>query len=135
MAGIAIILLFLCIIFRFSVFCVLKIIKNEMSAIFLYLAIIFMCGASFYLSIKLGEINKTISISMLFMSLIIFFIFFIDTKISKKENIILFIFTFIMLIICSTATFLNYGYKMMGFGDIDYKYITIDKMAKESLPR
>lgn len=134
MAGIVIIIL-LCIIFRFSVFCVLKIIKNEMSAIFLYLAIIFMCGASFYLSIKLGEINKTISISMLFMSLIIFFIFFIDTKISKKENIILFIFTFIMLIICSTATFLNYGYKMMGFGDIDYKYITIDKMAKESLPR
>ena len=131
MAGIVIIIL-LCIIFRFSVFCVLKIIKNEMSAIFLYLAIIVMCGASFYLSIKLGEINKTISISMLFMSLIIFFI---DTKISKKENIILFIFTFIMLIICSTATFLNYGYKMMGFGDIDYKYITIDKMAKESLPR
>ena len=135
MAGIAIILLFLCIIFRFSVFCVLKIIKNEMSAIFLYLAIIFMCGASFYLSIKLGEINKTISISMLFMSLIIFFMFFIDTEISKKENIILFIFTFIMLIICSTATFLNYGYKMMGFGDIDYKYITIDKIAKESLPK
>lgn len=133
MAGIVIIIL-LCIIFRFSVFCVLKIIKNEMSAIFLYLAIIFMCGASFYLSIKLGEINKTISISMLFMSLIIFFIFFIDTKISKKENIILFIFTFIMLIICSTATFLNYGYKMMGFGDINYKYITIDKIAKESLP-
>ena len=134
MAGIVIIIL-LCIIFRFSVFCVLKIIKNEMSAIFLYLAIIFMCGASFYLSIKLGEINKTISISMLFMSLIIFFIFFIDTEISKKENIILFIFTFIMLIICSTATFLNYGYKMMGFGDINYKYITIDKIAKESLPR
>ncbi|WP_281529607.1 hypothetical protein [Campylobacter hominis] len=134
MAGIVIIIL-LCIIFRFSVFCVLKIIKNEMSAIFLYLTIIFMCGASFYLSIKLGEINKTISISMLFMSLIIFFIFFIDTKISKKENIILFIFTFIMLIICSTATFLNYGYKMMGFGDIDYKYITIDKIAKESLPK
>lgn len=135
MAGIAIILLFLCIIFRFSVFCVLKIIKNEMSAIFLYLAIIVMCGVSFYLSIKLGEINKTISISMLFMSLIIFFMFFIDTEISKKENIILFIFTFIMLIICSTATFLNYGYKMMGFGDINYKYITIDKIAKESLPR
>lgn len=135
MAGIAIILLFLCIIFRFSVFCVLKIIKNEMSAIFLYLAIIVMCGVSFYLSIKLGEINKTISISMLFMSLIIFFMFFIDTEISKKENIILFIFTFIMLIICSTATFLNYGYKMMGFGDINYKYITIDKITKESLPR
>ena len=136
MAGIAIILLFLCIIFRFSIFCILKIIKNEMLAIFLYLAIIVMCcGVSFYLSIKLGEINKTISISMLFMSLIIFFIFFIDTKISKKENIILFIFTFIMLIICSTATFLNYGYKMMGFGDIDYKYITIDKIAKESLPK
>lgn len=134
MAGIAIIIL-LCIIFRFSVFCVLKIIKNEMSAIFLYFAIIVMCVVSFYLSIKLGEINKTISISMLFMSLVIFFMFFINTEISKKENIILFIFTFIMLIICSTATFLNYGYKMMGFGDIDYKYITIDKIAKESLPK
>lgn len=134
MAGIAIIIL-LCIIFRFSVFCVLKIIKNEMSAIFLYFAIIVMCVVSFYLSIKLGEINKTISISMLFMSLVIFFMFFINTEISKKENIILFIFTFIMLIICSTATFLNYGYKIMGFGDIDYKYIAIDKMAKESLPR